>query len=154
MYNILFVCLGNICRSPTAEGLMRDLVKEEGLSDKIYIDSAGISGWHEGEAPDTRAVACARSFGTDISDLRSRQVDSEDFAKFDLILGMDNQNMLKLNEISRNTISTAKIGRLLDYAPSYGKDVPDPYYNNSFDYVYEIISVACENLLASLTQQK
>lgn len=147
MYKVLFVCTGNICRSPTAEGIMRDLVKKHGVEDKIYVDSAGISGWYEGEKPDNRSIACAKSFGVDISQLRSRPLLDSDFTEFDLILGMDNRNMTALETIGSKTEVTAKIDRLLSYASKYGDSVPDPYYADNFDYVFEMITVACENLI-------
>lgn len=154
MYKILFVCLGNICRSPTAEGIMKSLVKEKDLEDKIYIDSAGISSWHKGESPDFRSVSCAKSFGIDISCQKSRPLTDKDFTEFDLILGMDEQNFAELKLRSNNVKTTAKIDKLLSYAPSYGSNVPDPYYNNGFDRVFEMIAVACDNLLEELTKNK
>lgn len=147
MYKILFVCLGNICRSPTAEGIMKSLVKARGLEDNFYIDSAGISAWHQGESPDFRSSACAKSFGVDISQQKSRQLSVEDFSQFDLILGMDLQNLEDIKSMSQRAKTTAKIDRLLSYASDYGESVPDPYYNNGFDRVFEMISVACGNLL-------
>lgn len=153
MYKVLFVCLGNICRSPTAEGIMKHLIKEKGLEDKIYIDSAGISAWHKGESPDSRSVACAYKFGIDISSQQSRPLVSEDFTNFDLILGMDDKNMSELTSISKVVKTTAKVDRILKYAPGYGENVPDPYYNNGFDRVFEMVSIACENLLDEIIRE-
>ena len=93
MYKILFVCAGNICRSPTAEGIMRKLIKEQGLEKEIAVDSAGTSSYHQGDAPDSRAISCALIHGVDIRDIRSRALRADDFADFDLILAMDNMNL-------------------------------------------------------------
>ena len=157
MYKILFVCTGNICRSPTAEGYMKKIVKKAGLSDKIFVDSAATSSYHEGDAPDMRSVECALKHGLDIRGLRSRPVRAEDFAEFDLILGMDSQNIWNL-DMKRPQgdarYNKAKVKKLLTYAPAYGEDIPDPYYgNDGFENVYEMISAACNNLLEELKKE-
>lgn len=155
-YKVLFVCTGNICRSPTAEGIMKNLVKEAGLADKIYTDSAGTSSWHSGDCPDIRSIACAENHGLDLRDLRSRPVSAEDFAEFDLILGMDNSNIYNL-ETKRphgdDRYLKAKVKKLLEYAPEYGTDVPDPYYHNGFEKVFEMIEKSCERLLEEIKQK-
>ncbi len=154
MYKILFVCTGNICRSPTADGYMKKIVKEAGLEDYIYIDSAGTSSYHHGDAPDMRSVECALQHGLDIRDLRSRALRADDYADFDLILAMDSQNIWNLN-LKRpdgdERYQHAKIQKLLEYAPAYGEDIPDPYYgDDGFENVYQMISSACDNLLSQL----
>lgn len=153
MYKLLFVCTGNICRSPTAEGIMRRLVKEQGLEDEISVDSAGTSSYHSGDAPDKRSVICAAEHGVDIRNLRSRPVRAEDFAEFDLILAMDYMNIYDL-EYRRphgdDCYSHAQVELILKYAPEYGREVPDPYYHNGFDRVFEMLETACQNLLAEL----
>ncbi|MDD4556088.1 MAG: low molecular weight phosphotyrosine protein phosphatase [Alphaproteobacteria bacterium] len=149
-YKVLFVCTGNICRSPTAEGIMANLLKKENLEEKIKIDSAGTHGWHKGEMPDFRSVSCAKGFGVDISKLKSRPVESRDFNEFDLIVAMDEKNMYDLSRLSPHQEETASIHKLLEFASQYGEDVPDPYYRDNFDYVFEMIQNACENLLAHL----
>lgn len=157
MYKILFVCTGNICRSPTADGYMKKIVKEAGLNNKIYVDSAATSSYHQGDAPDMRSVECALQHGLDIRSLRSRPVRAEDFAEFDLILAMDSQNIWNL-DIKRphgdERYNHAIVKKLLEYAPAYGEDIPDPYYgNDGFENVYQMISAACDNLLEELKAQ-
>ncbi len=154
MFRILFVCTGNICRSPTAEGVMKKLVREAGLQHEIEVDSAGTSSYHCGDAPDTRAVECAAGRGLDISDLRSRPLSAEDFADFDLILAMDSQNIWNIDRkrpLGDKRYERAKVKKLLSYAPEYGEDVPDPYYgNDGFELVFDMVEAACRNLLDSI----
>lgn len=150
----MFVCAGNICRSPTAEGVMKKLLHQSALSGHIYVDSAGILGYNIGNAPDSRSAECAAGHGVDLSCLRARQIRAEDFAEFDLILAMDSHNLWNL-ETKRPDgdprYQKAVVKKLLSYAPAYGEDVPDPYYLNGFEKVYEMIAVACQNLLAELS---
>lgn len=154
MYKILFVCTGNICRSPTADGIMKKLVKEAGLDDKIYVDSAGTSSYHRGDLPDPRTIKCALSNGLDLTDLRSRPLVADDFAEFDLILAMDDQNILKIDQkrpLNDPRYQKAQVKKLLEYAPEFGIDVPDPYYDDDgFEKVYNMIYVSCQNLLKEL----
>ncbi len=144
--SILFVCLGNICRSPTAEAIFRVQAQGRGL----LIDSAGTSGWHDGKPSDPRASAEARRRGIDMSYIRSRKVIREDFERFDLIVGMDTQNMADLRAI-QPAGSRARLVKLLDYAPELGiTDVPDPYFEDNFPEVLDMIDIACSHLLESL----
>jgi protein-tyrosine phosphatase len=152
-HRILFVCLGNICRSPMAEGVFRNLVEEEGLAHRFEIDSAGLGAWHLGQAPDARAQAAARRRGIDISGQSARQVSEEDFDRFDLLLVMDRSNFA---EIKRRAPveSHAKIRPFLDFAAKAGaKDVPDPFYGGTegFDHALDLIEEAARGLLAALT---
>ena len=117
---ILFVCLGNICRSPTAEGVFRKLVSDRNLSHLVEVDSAGTSGWHIGEAPDARTVQAAVTRGYDLSQLRGRQATSDDFFKFDYILAMDKTNLSNLRSIEPNTGETARLELFLNYAKKLG----------------------------------
>ncbi len=143
---ILFVCLGNICRSPTAEAIFRVQAKGRGLE----IDSAGTSGWHDGNPSDPRASAEAARRGIDMSYIRSRKVVAEDFERFDLIVAMDAQNMRDLKAV-QPADSNARLVKLLDYAPELGiSDVPDPYYEDNFPEVLDMIELACGQLLESL----
>lgn len=149
LVNVLFVCLGNICRSPTAEGVFRELVRREGLDGVIATDSAGTSGWHIGAPPDDRAQAAARRRGVDLSDLRGRQTRAQDFMDFDYLLAMDRRNHAALAQMAPK----GREGRLhlfLAFAPELGlTEVPDPYYGdgNGFETVLDMIEAASQGLL-------
>jgi low molecular weight protein-tyrosine phosphatase len=151
-FRLLFICLGNICRSPMAEGVFRRVIEEEGLADRFEIDSAGLGDWHVGQAPDDRAQAAAQSRGLDISGQSARQVQQEDFARFDLLLVMDRSNY---GELKRRAPKAAhgKIRYFLDYAPHVGtKDVPDPFFGGAegFDHALDLIEEAAHGLVAAL----
>lgn len=149
---ILFVCLGNICRSPMAEGVMLRLVKEAGLEDKYTIDSAGTAAYHEGELPDSRMREHASKRGYKLVH-RSRPVRTEDFYDFDLILGMDDNNISNLKRLAPSPYEQQKIHRMTEYCTHYQTDhVPDPYYGGSsgFEYVIDLLEDACAGLLAEL----
>jgi len=151
-HRILFVCLGNICRSPMAEGVFRRVAEEEGLIDRFEIDSAGLGDWHIGQAPDHRAQKAARSRGVDISDQSARQVVDEDFDRFDLLLVMDRSNYAELKARAPHE-ARAKIRPFLDFAPHVGtRDVPDPFLGGAegFDRALDLIEAAARGLLASL----
>jgi protein-tyrosine phosphatase len=151
-HRILFVCLGNICRSPMAEGVFRRLVEEEGLAHRFEIDSAGLGAWHLGQAPDDRAQAAARARGIDISGQSARQVQPDDFDRFDLLLVMDRTNLAELKRVAPAE-ARAKIRPFLDFAPKAGtKDVPDPFYGGTagFDHALDLIEAAARGLLAEL----
>ncbi len=139
MRSILFVCLGNICRSPTAEGLMLNHLAAAGLSHLAQVDSAGTGGWHTGDPPDPRAIAAARRRGVDLSPLRARQVRKTDFSEFDLIVGMDRQNVADLRRMAPAS-STARVGLCLEEALGIANEVPDPYYEDdrAFDAVFDL----------------
>ncbi|RME80812.1 MAG: low molecular weight phosphotyrosine protein phosphatase [Caldilineae bacterium] len=148
MIKVLFVCLGNICRSPTAQGVFEKLIAEAGLDDHIYVDSAGTSSYHVGESPDPRAQRAARKRGIDLSRQRSRQVVPGDCREFDYILAMDRDNLRAL----RRTCPEARdrMHLFLDFAPHLGvRDVPDPYYGGSrgFEHVLDLIEEAGRGLL-------
>lgn len=145
---ILFVCLGNICRSPTAEGVFRGLAAQRGVD--VVVDSAGTSGWHDGALPDPCSMEEAAKRGYDLSAQRSRRIVAADFAAFDLIIGMDNSNMRNLRAMAPIGCS-AEIKLLLDYAPDQPvREVPDPYYEDNFDGVFDLIEQASRGLLDSL----
>ena len=151
---VLFVCMGNICRSPTAEGVFRSLVETKGLQNRIEIDSAGTHAYHIGSAPDSRAQQAAGKRGIDLSDLRGRQFKPQDYHDFDYILAMDEANHY---DISAQDPGNGK-GQLflfLDFADQYAeKEVPDPYYggNQGFELVLNMIENASEGLLQHIRQ--
>ena len=149
---ILFVCMGNICRSPTAEAVMRELLRAEGFEHGVRLDSAGTGGWHAGAPPDARAVAAARSRGI-VVEGAARQVTAEDFDDFDLVLAMDRDNERDLRAVAPDGEARAKIRLLREFDPAAvatgDLDVPDPYYGgpNGFDHVLDLVEAACRGLL-------
>lgn len=152
MKKILFVCLGNICRSCTAEEVMRTLLKREGLDKAIEVDSAGLISYHQGEQADPRMRAHASRRGYHITHL-SRPVHMSDFEKFDLILGMDDSNISRLRELAPSLEAEAKIHRMTEYCTRIPADhVPDPYYGGAqgFENVIDILEDACEGLLLAV----
>lgn len=153
--HVLFVCLGNICRSPTAHGLFQNKVDQSGLSEHIIVDSAGTGGWHAGSAPDERAQSTARERGYDISHLKARQVVQGDFEKFDFILAMDRDNLQHLLSLKPKDYK-GSIGLFLDIANiDKNQEVPDPYYGGQaqFDTAIKLIEDASEGLLKKIRQQ-
>jgi protein-tyrosine phosphatase len=152
---LLFVCLGNICRSPTAEGTMRTLVREAGLEDQIELDSAGTGGWHVGSAPDERATAAAADRGV-VLEGAARRVRLEDFDDFDLILAMDSANLGDLRAFAPDSEGRAKVHLLREFDPASDGaddlDVPDPYYGDGdgFERVLDLVQAACAGLLVQV----
>lgn len=155
-YNLLFVCLGNICRSPAAQGVMQRLVDERGLTDRFYIDSAGMGGWHVGDLPDKRMRVHARSRGYELTH-RARKVQSRDFDDFDLIVGMDASNVDELRDLAATIEQQDKVVMMGDYIRQYPHydHVPDPYYEGSegFELVLDLLEDSCENLLDRILEQ-
>lgn len=152
MTNVLFVCLGNICRSPTAEAVFHGLAEREGLADVLLIDSAGTSGYHIGEPSDARATAVARQRGYDMSGIRGRQVSPGDFERFDYILAMDRAN---LRDLLRTCPAAHqhKIALFLSHSERFSEDeVPDPYYGGpeGFDRVFDMVEDASKGLLNTI----
>ena len=150
--SVLMVCTGNICRSPTAEGVLRHELAARGLAEQITVDSAGIQGWHAGEPPDARSQTHARRRGYDLSQQRARAVRAEDFAERDVILAMDRGHLQALRERCPE-VHRHKLALLLDHAPArVGRDVPDPYYGGAagFEEVLDLVEAACRPLAATL----
>ncbi len=155
MVRVLFVCMGNICRSPTAEGVFHKLVKDRGLESQIRIDSAGTTAYHVGEGPDPRSQQKAKEKGIDISRQRARKVSVRDFSEFDYILAMDHGNLSDLRKLAPQG-HTSTVALLCDYAPHIpAREVPDPYYGgrNGFEDVFQIVHAGCEGLLKAIEKE-
>ena len=149
---VLFVCLGNICRSPTAEGVFSTIVEQRELSARIEADSCGTAAWHVGKAPDRRATAAAALRGYDLGGLRARRVRAADFRHFDYILAMDRENLAEL-EALRPASYPGHLGLLLDFAGGAAlREVPDPYYggDEGFGQVLDLVELASEGLLREI----
>jgi protein-tyrosine phosphatase len=145
---VLMVCLGNICRSPLAEGILREKIQAHGLD--WDVDSAGTGAYHIGEHPDPRSVAVARKHHLDISTQRARQFRTEDFDQFDLILVMDKSNYRNVVALARNPEQKGKVQLMLAYGEANREEVPDPYWdNNGFEQVYHLLDESCEALIQS-----
>jgi len=153
--SVLFVCLGNICRSPTAHGVFQKFVDDAGLSTQIIVDSAGTSGWHIGEPPDKRSAAAALKVGYDLSNLRGRKAVKQDFEHFDYVLAMDEANLVEL-ETLRPSGYTGHLGLFLDFSTEKNyREVPDPYYGNGdgFKLVLSLVEDASMNLLSHIKEK-
>jgi len=152
---VLFVCMGNICRSPTAQGVFEKLVEEHALADLIEVDSAGTHAYHVGESPDTRASRAAQQRGVDLSRQRARRVDAGDFEVFDYVLAMDSSNYADLQELCAPG-NESRLHLFMDFAEAAGIDeVPDPYYGGTtgFERVLDLIEDASGGLLAQIRRQ-
>ena len=154
LVNVLFVCLGNICLSPSAEAVFRALVEREGLAGRITVDSAGTGDWHIGKAPDPRAQKAARRRGFNLSGLRARQAGPADFHRFDYVLAMDRDNHADLAYLCPPG-EDHRLALLLDFAPEVDvRDVPDPYYGGAegFEHMLDLIEVASRGLLVHIRE--
>ena len=153
MVRICFVCLGNICRSPTAEGVMQYLVERAGLDEHVQLDSAGTSAYHQGERPDRRSAEAALRRGIELRG-RARQFDASDFDDFDYVVAMDKANLRDLTQLCRSAADRTKLSLLRDHDPESpnGSGVPDPYYggDDGFDRVLDICEAGCRHLLERL----
>lgn len=153
--HVLMVCMGNICRSPTAEAVLRHKLAALGLDGLVEVDSAGTNaGWHKDQPPDPRAIAHARLRGYDLTALRARSLVPDDFERFDLILAMDDDNHSVLVD-KCGVVHRSKLGRLTDHGRLKAKEVPDPYYGppGGFDRVLDLVEDACDGLAAHLAAQ-
>jgi protein-tyrosine phosphatase len=154
---VLFVCLGNICRSPLAEGVFAHLVREAGLEARYRVDSAGTGSWHVGEPPDPRSAKVAREHGIRLRGV-ARQVDPDDFHSFDRILAMDRENLKDLRRLASEGGGTAALALLREFDPEAAGDlaVPDPYYGgpDGFEEVFQMVTRSCARLLESLEAER
>ena len=148
MVKVLFVCMGNICRSPTAEGVFRQLIEEQGLADHITIDSAGTCAFHVGEMPDPRARESALRRGVDLSDIRARAFSKEDFSDFDIVLAMDQRNLNSMKDMMPDNCPS-EVRLFLEFSSRQEAEVPDPYYGGpqGFEFVLDLIEDASNGLL-------
>jgi len=156
MVKIIFVCMGNICRSPMAEGVFRRMLEGAGLTETIYVDSAGTHSYHIGAPPDTRSQATALRRGVDLRRLRARQVTPEDLAEFDYVLAMDRDNFAHLLQLCPTAELRSRIRLFLDFAPDLPEqEVPDPYYGGptGFERVMDLIEEAARGLLTDIRQR-
>lgn len=153
--NILFVCLGNICRSPLAEAVFADLIRREGVSDRITTDSAGTAGYHQGEAADPRSRTCARRHGLEITH-RARPVVAEDYTRFDLLVAMDQANADDLRRRAPTSAARKKVRLLREWDPAGPGEVPDPYYGSEadFDHVWHLCDRSAPGLLAQILAEE
>ncbi|MDO5524257.1 MAG: low molecular weight protein-tyrosine-phosphatase [Bacteroidia bacterium] len=153
---VLFVCLGNICRSPAAEGIFKKMVADEGLESEIFVDSAGTSGWHKGELPDDRMRMHGKQRGYDFCS-RARKFDKDDFDNFDYIIVMDDENYRNVKKLAESEDDAAKIHLMTDFSNKYSRSqVPDPYYGGAsgFELVMDLLEDACQNLLKEIKERK
>lgn len=153
MIRVLFVCLGNICRSPMAEALLRDMVKKEGLEDIIEVDSAGTGDWHLGHPPHQGTRKILKKYQISDEGLISRKINGSELKEFDYIIGMDTNNIKNIKGLGQIP-SHVKVKRLLDYVnDKRNMDVPDPYYTGNFEEVYELVKEGCECLLEEIKKE-
>jgi protein-tyrosine phosphatase len=151
---VLFVCMGNICRSPTAHGVFQSLVDAECLDEKILIDSAGLVSFHVGNSPDLRSQAAARGHGVELSHLSARQFVSADFVSFDFLVAMDESNYSGMQRLQPEN-PRGQLSMMLEHSSKYDQtEIPDPYYgDDGFELVYDMVADACAGLLATIRQQ-
>jgi len=153
---LLLVCLGNICRSPMAEGVLRERFQREGLADRVELDSAGTGPWHVGRPPDPRAIRSAADHGIDISRLRGRQVDARDFDRFDWLLCADRSNLSDLRAIAPDEGARRRVALLLDWSGAQpGGEIPDPYTGGPehFEHVWELLRQAADGAVRRLRDE-
>lgn len=150
LIRVLFVCLGNICRSPMAEAVFRDYVNKEGLGDKFFIDSAGLGGWHIGEGPHHGTRKILKKYNISGEGLVARKIETADLDKFDYIIAMDDDNLSGIQRL-RKDHPKAYVAKLMDFVPDADENnVPDPYYTGNFEQVYHLVTMGCRALLEKI----
>ncbi|WP_407270835.1 low molecular weight protein-tyrosine-phosphatase [Radiobacillus sp. PE A8.2] len=152
MVKVLFLCLGNICRSPMAEAVFRDMVRKQGLENEISIDSAGIGKWHVGNPPHIGTRKLLDGLSISYEGMKARQIQYNDWDEFDYIIAMDDQNITDMKAI-RDQVEGVVVGKLMEFAATPAEtNVPDPYFTDNFDYTYELVKDGCKGLLNYISQ--
>ncbi|MFD1395289.1 low molecular weight protein-tyrosine-phosphatase [Kroppenstedtia eburnea] len=152
MVSVLFVCLGNICRSPMAEAVLRHQLREEGLEERVRVDSAGTGDWHAGEAPHRGTRTLLADRGISFAGIRARQIEKQDLEDFDYVIVMDHSNYLDVKNLAGRE---AELHRFVDFIPDTEyKEVPDPYFTGDFEETYRLVEAGCQGIIRTLREKE